>query len=199
MKKHNICRLIAALSGAVMVAGVQAESLGLDASVGLAGVLPDITSPVVGADASNQVVPIINLTYYLSDHFALNTAAGITRHRFDAGGAYLGRASMAPFHLMAQYHFSPGSAFRPYVGAGIHHTIFFRQKGPTFDNLEGFPSDTGGVLEAGAFYALSPDYFLNFDVKKFYLETDVTPKGGAKIETIKLDPWVVSFTVGTRF
>lgn len=171
----------------------------LDVSLGLVNIRPDIESPVVGVAASNEVKPIVNLTYYLGDHLALNTAAGITRHTFTAGGTLLGKASMAPFHLLLQYHFQPGAAFRPYLGAGLHHTIFFDQQGTTFDTLRDFPADTGGVLQAGFDFAINKDYFLNFDVKKFYLKTGVTPTGGARIETLTLDPLLVGLAVGRHF
>lgn len=181
-------------------AGLAQAGNNLDLSLGLVNIRPDIESPVVGVEATNETKPILNLTYYLNDSLALNTAAGITRHTFSAGGVTLGKASMAPFHLMLQYHFLPGSAFRPYVGAGLHHTIFFDKKGPTFDTLRGFPADTGAVLEAGFDYAINKDYFINFDVKKFYLKTDVLPGGGgAKIETLTLDPLLVGLAVGRHF
>lgn len=172
----------------------------LDVSLGLVNIIPDIDSPVVGADATTETKPIMNLTYYLNDNLALNTAAGITRHTFTAGGATLGKASMAPFHLMMQYHFMPKSDFSPYVGAGIHHTVFFDKSGAVFDTLRGFPADTGGVLQVGFDYAINKDYFINFDVKKFYLKTDVLPGGGgAKIETLALDPLLVGLAVGMHF
>lgn len=199
MRKPNTCRLAATLAGALLAAGVHAEPLGLDVSVGLVGVLPDIKSPVVGADANDRYVPIVNFTYYLSDHFALNTAAGITRHEFDNAGGKLGKASMAPFHLMAQYHFMPKANFRPYVGVGIHHTIFFNQEGPAFDLLKDFPSDTGAVLQAGFSYSVSKEYFVNVDVKKFYLETEVAFKGAPKLETIELNPLLVGIAFGKQF
>lgn len=183
-----------------MLAASTSQAANLDISLGLVNVIPDIDSPVVGVDATTETKPIANLTYYLNDNLALNTAAGITRHTFSAGGATLGRASMAPFHLMLQYHFMPKSAFRPYVGAGVHHTVFFNKEGAVFDTLRGFPADTGGVLQVGFDYAINKDYFINFDVKKFYLETDVRPGGGgAKIETLALDPLLVGLAVGMHF
>lgn len=196
MKKYCLLPLIL---GALLASYANAESLGLDVSVGLMNVRPDIKSPVVGADATNETIPIANFTYYLSENFALNTTAGITRHEFSNAGGNLGKASMAPLHLMAQYHFFPKASFKPYLGAGIHHTLFFDQDGPAFNGLEDFPSDTGAVLQAGFDYAFNKDYFINLDVKKFYLETDVTPIGGAKIETIKLNPLLIGLAVGKRF
>jgi len=183
-----------------MLAVSTSQAANLDISLGLVNVIPDIDSPVVGVDATTETKPIANLTYYLNDNLALNTAAGITRHTFSAGGATLGRASMAPFHLLLQYHFMPKSAFSPYVGAGVHHTVFFNKEGAVFDTLRAFPADTGGVLQVGFDYAINKDYFINFDVKKFYLETDVRPGGGgAKIETLALDPLLVGLAVGMHF
>lgn len=180
-------------------AGVNADPLGLDVSIGAVNVRPYIKSPVVHADATNEVVPIVNITYYLNENFALNTAAGVTRHKFYNAGGDLGKASMAPFHLMAQYHFIPKADFRPYVGLGIHHTIFFDQGGPAFRLLKDFPADTGAVLQVGFDYAVNKDYFINLDVKKFYLETDVAFKGAPKLETITLNPLLIGFAVGKRF
>lgn len=194
---HATRSLLAAL---LMCCITTAQAANLDLSLGLVNILPDIASPVVGADATDEVKPILNLTYYLNDNLALNTAAGITRHTFTAGGATLGKASMAPFHLMLQYHFMRHAKLNPYVGAGIHHTVFFDKEGPVFDTLRGFPADTGGVLQLGFDYAVNKDYFVNFDVKKFYLKSDVLPGGGgAKIETITLDPLLIGLAIGKHF
>jgi outer membrane protein len=199
MKKYCPLPTVLGVLLAACAVSANAEPIGLDVSIGLVNVRPDIKSPVVGADATNEVVPVVNLTYYLNDHFALNTAAGITRHEFSNSGGVLGKASMAPFHLMVQYHFMPQADFRPYVGVGIHHTVFFDKGGPAFDGLDSFDADTGPVLQAGFSYIVNKDYFVNFDIKKFYLETNVTPRGGAKIEMLTLDPLLVGLAVGMHF
>jgi len=200
MKKHNPFPPVLGVLLAAFAVSADADPMGLDVSIGLANVRPDIKSPVVGADATTSVVPVANFTYFLSEHFALNTAAGITRHKFSNAGGALGKASMAPFHLMAQYYFMPKAAdFQPYVGVGIHHTVFFHKNGPAFDGLDRFKEDTGPVLQAGFSYNVNKDYFVNFDLKKFYLETNVTPQGGAKIETITLNPWLIGLAAGRHF
>jgi len=199
MKKPSTLPAVLGILLAACAVPVCAEPLGLDVSLGLTNVRPFVKSPVVGADATNEWVPIANFTYYLNDNFALNTAAGVTRHEFSNAGGILGKATMAPFHLMAQYHFMPKADFRPYVGVGIHHTVFFNKSGPAFDNLDRFKADTGAVLQAGFSYTVSKDYFVNFDVKKFYLETNVTPRGGAKLETITLNPVLIGLAVGKQF
>lgn len=176
------------------------RGLGLDVAVGLMHVSPQIDSPVIGADASTETNPVVGLTYHLNESIALNTALGITRHEFSAPGlGNLGKVSLAPFHAVVQYRFLPGSAFRPYVGVGVNRTVFFRQGGPVFSLLEDFKSSTGPVLQAGFDYALGKQYFLNLDFKKFYIDTDVVFKGGSKVETIGLDPTVISAAIGYRF
>jgi outer membrane protein len=199
MKKHCPLPSVLGILLAACAVSAKAEPIGLDVSVGLVNVRPDIKSPVVGADATNEVVPIANFTYFVSEHFALNTGVGITRHEFSAAGVELGKASMAPFHLMAQYQFMPKADFSPYVGVGIHYTVFFNKSGPAFDGLDHFEPDAGGVLQMGFNYALNKEYFVNFDLKKFFLETNVTPQGGAKLETITLDPLLVGLSVGKHF
>lgn len=179
---------------------VQAEAGDWEVSLGLMSVNADMDSPVLGVDASDRVTPVINASYFVTRHIALNTAAGIARHRFSLGGATLGRASMAPLNLVAQWHFLPEGRFRPYVGVGVHHTLFFDQEGPVFDQLARFKSDTGLVLQAGASWSLSDRYFINVNYKKFYLETDVRFSGApTRVERIGLDPDVFSLAFGMRF
>ena len=107
---------------------------------------------------------------------------------------------MAPLNLVAQWHFLPEARFRPYVGVGVHHTLFFDQEGPVFDQLARFKSDTGLVLQAGVSWSVSERWFINLDYKKFYLETDVRFSGApARVERIGLDPDVFSLAFGMRF
>lgn len=180
-----------------------AEGGVLGVSVGVLNIRPHIQSPVVGADATNETIPVLNFHFYLpwfNERISLNTALGVTRHTFHAGGAELGKASMVPLNLTVQYRFvPPGSRFSPYLGLGINHTIFSRQSGPVFSHLNTFKDSNGPLLQAGFDYWFDKKYFLNVDVRKFYIKTDVVPVGGAKIETIDLDPLTVGLAVGARF
>ncbi|MBI2313746.1 MAG: OmpW family protein [Betaproteobacteria bacterium] len=172
----------------------------LGVSVGLLNIRPQISSPVVGASASNETIPVVNFHFYITDRISLNTALGVTRHTFTAGGAELGEASMVPLNLTAQYRFMPpGNRFSPYVGAGVNHTVFSRQRGAVFSGLETFKDSNGAILQAGFDYWFNKKYFLNVDIRKFYIETDIVPVGGAKIETIDLDPLTIGVAVGARF
>ncbi len=196
----RVLKRTAAVAALALPVAVQAAAGDWEFSLGLMSVNADMDSPVLGVDASDRVTPVINASYFLTRQIALNTAAGIARHRFSLGGATLGRASMAPLNLVAQWHFLPEGRFRPYVGVGVHHTLFFDQEGPVFDQLARFKSDTGLVLQAGVSWSVSERYFINLDYKKFYLETDVRFSGApARVERIGLDPDVFSLAFGMRF
>lgn len=203
-------RLVSATMGALLlVAGGLPQSVNaaekgvLGVSVGALSVRPNIDSPVVGADAANHTLPVLNLHFYLpwfNEQLSLNTALGVTRHRFSAGGTTLGSASMVPLNLTLQYRFTaPGNGFNPYVGIGANNTIFSRQRGPVFEGLRTFKDSIGPVLQVGFDYWLDKTYFVNFDVRKFYIDTDVVPVGGSRIEKIDLDPVSIGLAIGARF
>lgn len=203
-------RFVPAAIGALLLLGgglpqpVSAAEKGiLGVSVGALQIRPHVDSPVVGADAVNQTIPVLNFHFYLpwfDERLSLNTALGVTRHRFSAGGATLGSASMVPLNLTLQYRFMPpGNALSPYVGIGANHTVFSRQRGPVFETLRTFKDSMGPVFQAGFDYWFDKTYFVNVDVRKFYIDTEVVPVGGSKIEKIDLDPVTVGLAVGVRF
>ncbi|MGV2481702.1 UNVERIFIED_CONTAM: OmpW family protein, partial [Salmonella enterica subsp. enterica serovar Weltevreden] len=56
----------------------------------------------------------------------------------------------------------------------------------------------GLALQVGADYEISKNVYLNLDVKKVQIRTDVKA-GGAKLGTFKVDPLLVGVGVGFRF
>ena len=59
-------------------------------------------------------------------------------------------------------------------------------------------TSVGFALQAGVDYKLDRNWSLNFDVKKVQIRSDVMISG-AKVSTVKVDPWLVGFGVGYRF
>ena len=53
-------------------------------------------------------------------------------------------------------------------------------------------------MQVGVDIALDKKSFVNFDVKKIFIKTDVLA-AGVKIDTLKLDPVVVGIGYGMRF
>ncbi|HEX2753597.1 MAG TPA: OmpW family outer membrane protein [Alphaproteobacteria bacterium] len=54
-------------------------------------------------------------------------------------------------------------------------------------------------MQAGLDYKLDDHWMLNVDVKKIYLNTDVSVNNGAVTADVDLDPWVFGVGVGYRF
>lgn len=206
---------VAAVALGVMMAGMaaapaQAEFQGKSAGDFMVraraiGVIPDesATVTVLGGDVdvSNEWVPEIDFSYFLTDNIALELIAATTNHDVThSSGLSLGEVNLLPPTLTLQYHLMPKERLSPYVGAGVNYTIFYNEDAPggavtgiDYDNAFGF------ALQAGVDYAVADNWYLNVDVKKIFLSTDVSINGGAITADVDLDPWVVGFGVGYRF
>jgi len=191
--------LLAGASGARADDSTKAEDWRWAASGGLVYVHPNINSPVVHAEADDNVTPIANLSYFVTSNIALHAAAAITRHKLTANGSELGSVSIVPFNFLAQWHFLPAAKISPYVGAGLNHPLYYSQGGPVLNNVEHFHGRFGAIAEIGANFAVGRRTFVNVDWKHFWMKTDVILKGGPTLETISLDPDVVTIAYGIRF
>ena len=56
----------------------------------------------------------------------------------------------------------------------------------------------GGALQLGVDFPVAKNVYLNLDVKKVFIKTDVSA-GGAKIGTFKVDPVLFGIGLGWRF
>lgn len=173
------------------------------------GVLPDASGTVkVGGvplpgdvSVTKSIVPEVDFTYFVTDHWAAELIAATTQHSVHQTTAGdIGSVWLLPPTLTVQYHFMPDSAyFRPYAGIGINYTFFYSTRSP----LPGihYRDNVGWDLQAGADIPLGNGrYFLNVDVKKLFLSTDVKALGGlVRANGVDLDPWIVGLGVGYRF
>ena len=89
-----------------------------------------------------------------------------------------------------------------YVGAGINYTRFtnvsFTPAVVTARPRRSAKDSVGFALQAGVDYAIAKNVYLNFDVKKVQIDTNVY-SFGAKAGKLKVDPRLVGFGVGWRF
>ncbi|TDR80168.1 OmpW/AlkL family protein [Paludibacterium purpuratum] len=153
----------------------------------------------LNASVNNDVVPEVDFTYMLTNNIGAELILGTSRHEVKLGSTSLGKVSVLPPTLTLQYHFNPQGTFRPYVGAGVNYTRFYNnglQLGGTTVDVD--KNSWGGALQVGADYAVSKDWYVNVDVKKLYVKTDVR-LGGAPIGTLTLNPWVYGIGIGTKF
>ena len=170
------------------------------------GVIPDESaSTTIGGDVnvSDDWVPEVDFTYFVTDNIALELIAGTTKHDVShkPTGIDLGEVSLLPPTLTLQYHFMPKERFSPYVGAGLNYTFFYDESpaaGSPVTSID-YENSVGYALQAGIDYAVADQWYLNVDVKKIFLSTDVSMNGGAINADVDLDPWLIGVGVGYRF
>lgn len=179
---------------------LRATYLKMDTSsdAGLAGALP--------ADAitvNSKWIPEVDVSYFFTRNIAAELVLTIPQKQEVTVNA-LGLGTIGTFRhlpptLLAQWHFTDFGAFKPYVGAGLNLTLIRSEKmsiGGTPVTLES--SSLGPALQLGADWRLDNGWFLNVDVKKIWISSDVY-LGGTAISKVSLDPWALSLGVGKRF
>lgn len=174
------------------------------------GVIPAerSTVSVIGGkvDASNSVVPEVDLSYFFTDNIAIELIAAVTKHTArdegsSVGAVPLGSTWLLPPTLTAQYHFLPNEKFNPYIGAGVNYTTMFSVKKPSAGPVTAihYGDSLGPALQAGVDYALGGRWSLNFDLKKIWIKSNVSINNGAIRAAVHLDPWIIGTGVGYRF
>ncbi len=156
---------------------------------------------VVAVDGATMLV--FNGTYMFSDTLGLEVLASLPfSHdiKLESTGEVVGEAKHLPPTVSLQYHFPTDSAFTPYAGIGINYTLFFEEK--TSGALAGTNLDLdasfGVAAQVGFDYDLSDNMFLNLGVRWINIETDAK-LDGVPLETVEIDPFVFSLTVGWTF
>lgn len=167
----------------------------------------DADISVIGGDVDIEtaVMPELDFTYFVTDNIALELIAAVSPHDVDAVGTSLGDAPVGellllPPTLTLQYHFPVTERFKPYVGAGINVTFFIDEdaEGPLVNKID---ADTAvaPAVQVGFDYQISGPWMLNLDVKKLFLDTDVSLNDGAITADVDIDPWIFGFGIGYRF
>ncbi len=169
------------------------------------GVLPDVSSTVNAGgevDAGDAFAPEVDLSYFISDEFAVEVIAATTQHSLEHNAlGDLGNTWILPPTVTLQYHPMRNEKFSPYVGAGINYSYFYGENsakgnGITDIDIEG---GFGYALQVGADYWIDEHWGLNADVKKLYLNVDAKANNGTVRADIDLDPWIVGVGVSYRF
>jgi len=151
---------------------------------------------------SKEWTPEIDLSYFLTPNIALELIAATAKHdvKISSLGLDIGSFRHIPPTLTLQYHFLPDGVFRPYVGAGVNYTRIASDHlaVPGVGRLDVDKNSWGGALQVGADIKVADNLYLNIDVKKVYIKTDVS-LGGTKLTTVKVDPILIGVGLGMRF
>lgn len=166
-------------------------------------VSPDESASVTGlagtVEADGSLVPELDITYFFTDNIAAELILATSNHDMSAtAGVDLGDVWVLPPTLTLQYHFTPKDQFRPYVGAGINYTIFYGEDSGAVNSID-YENGFGYALQAGMDYDLGNQWVFNIDVKKLWLNTDVSINNGAITADVDLDPWIFGAGFGYRF
>ncbi|MBU3693801.1 MAG: OmpW family protein [Rhodocyclaceae bacterium] len=155
----------------------------------------------------SNTIPEVDISYYLTDHIAAELILAVgSRHHVDiegTAGQPLGSVNLLPPTLLAQWHFRPNQTIDPYIGLGINYTRFMDNTlgtgGGSDRNIHTERNAFGPAIQFGADYNLEGGWLLNVDVKKVWIDTDVSLAGVGKIDRLDINPWVFSVGFGKKF
>lgn len=150
----------------------------------------------LGLTVNNKTIPEVDISYFFNKNVAAELILTVPqKHTLSASGTAIGSLKHLPPSLLLQYHFeAPG--FKPYVGAGINYTRFSSVKLPAGVDID--RNSFGAALQVGVDIPLQKNLYLNLDVKKVFIKTDVSA-AGVKVGTFKVDPVLVGVGLGWRF
>lgn len=186
------------------------------------GVVPDesATIGIIGGDAkiSNTLIPELDFTYFFTKNISAELILGTTKHEVSTVGSDisaiggptsadidLGSVYLLPPTLTLQYHFFTDEVFRPYVGAGVNYTIFYNENQGSVVKDVKYDNSFGYAFQVGFDLMINDTFFVNADVKKLFLNTDVTVDGsnlapGLSIPAdVDINPWLIGLGIGMKF
>lgn len=147
-------------------------------------------------NVDSKWIPEVDISYFFSKNLA--TELILTwpqKMTVNAGNTSIGSIKVLPPTLLLQYHFD-GLPVKPYVGAGINYTNYSGVSLPAGVSIDN--GSWGGALQAGVDIPLTGNMFLNLDVKKVWMGTDVYV-AGVNSGSLKVDPVLWGVGLGWRF
>lgn len=199
-----LSRLIAAALAVAALAPVAAQAAEgpFQVRVRAVNVEPANKDDVSITDVSlnSKVIPEVDFTYFVTPNIAAELILTIPQKHDVSSSAHAGKIGTLrhlPPTLTAQYHFLPTGQIRPYVGAGINYTNITEVRLPLGLNVD--RGSFGLAFQAGVDIQVAPKVFVNIDVKKVNIQTNLRASDGTDLGKIKVDPTLVGVGVGYRF
>lgn len=190
----DVSKLTTRVGGIYIVPSDESKPIGL------------LSAPKDSVDLSNEWAPDVDFEYALTERIGIEllltvpTKYKVTAERSTLGpGARLGSLTHLPPTLTAKYYLAT-QRVRPYVGAGVNITRFTKDHlAVPGAQLEVENWSVGPTLQAGVDVSLTDQWSLSLDAKRAWMRTDLSVAGGAKLTTLKIDPWMLGLRVGYRF
>lgn len=186
-------------------------------------VAPGVMSNGAELKLDSNTIPELDISYYWTQHIATELILALgSKHDVSVSkepgsvvpNQKLGSIDALPPTLTVQWHFNPDQPIDPYVGAGINATFmldrYLTLNQSSVPALQGSKikiehQSFGPALQAGLDINLKDGWLLNADIKYLWLDTDVklrNPLAGNRwttIDSLDVNPWVISLGVGKRF
>jgi outer membrane protein len=162
-----------------------------------------------GADAESGDATTVILEYEreLTSNLAMVFAIGAppkVKVRATGSIAFLGdeilsARNVSPVLGLRWYFGAPGDKWRPYVGAGVHYTVFTDVESRLASNVE-MGDAAGWAVKAGVDYALTREWGLFAGIGALKVKSKVVATGATVLQaTIDFRPAVYSFGTTYRF
>jgi outer membrane protein len=152
---------------------------------------------------TDDVMPTLGFTYFLTNKIAIEAILGTTQHTID-GVSAAGSSTkvhttwVLPPVVALQYYPLPTARFSPYVGAGVNTMLYYA--GKNYNGVTvGLTDSVGAAVQVGANYTIQGPWLANFDIKKVFVTTNASIDGGALKSSVDLNPWVFSIGIGRKF
>ena len=196
MKKQvmAVAALCALMSGAAFAQQAEGPWLVRARAVNLQASNGDTTG--LGLSTNNKWLPEVDFTYFINKNIAAELILTVPQSQtLYSKGTAIGSFKHLPPTLTLQYHFDM-NGFKPYVGAGINYTRLSDINLPAGVSVDS--NSFGPALQVGVDIPVGKNLYVNFDVKKVYIRTDVSA-AGSKLGNFKVDPLLVGVGLGWRF
>lgn len=149
--------------------------------------------------AEDRWIPEVDISYFFTKNIAAELVLTWPQNiNIKAGSTKIGQIQALPPSLLIQYHFTDLGAFKPYVGAGVNYTHFYKTHN-ILDGAANVDSDSWGLVgQIGMDYVLNKNWSINVDAKYVQMATDVH-LGSTNIGKLDLNPVTLGVGVGYRF
>lgn len=154
-------------------------------------------------DTPAVVLPDCDVSYFITDHIAIEVQAGAVRTRpfiraSSVGDIAIGSIWNAAAMAMAQYHILPSTRFNPYLGFGLAATTPLAIAPATgIPNFQ-IKSQFSGVIQIGFDYHIFGKWFANAMVKYVFVPKQSYEFGDLKVEA-DLNTLIIGAGLGYRF
>jgi outer membrane protein len=156
--------------------------------------------PADAIHVNSKWAPDIDLEWFFDKNWSSELLLTVPqKHTVSVQGTDIGTFKHLPPTLTVKYNFLPDGTFRPYLGLGVNLT-FISDVNLADGALKLDSTSVGGAAQAGFDVKIDEHWFGSVDAKYVMIKSDVKDAAsGAKVTTVKVDPWLLGVGFGYRF